>query len=312
MNFLCCAAASVALAFGASSCGSSLGSSGLNSEYLLSGAAKVAQAASITDDQIAQLVHQSVEQMDAQNTKLPASNPYSQRLAKITQGITEVDGTPLNFAVYQTNDVNAFACADGSVRVYTGLMDLMTDEEVMGVIGHEVGHVAHHDSKNAYKQALINSALLDGISSLGGSAAQLTSSQLAQLGEAAISAKYSRSQESNADDYGYTFLQKHNRNPWAMVHAFEKLKSLEGNSETSSITKQMFSSHPDTDSRIAAMKKRCQKDGIADYLTSSTTTTSSKAAKSSTKTSGKSFTGSGSDVPKNAKSVSADDLFKKK
>ncbi len=307
MNFLCCAAASVALAFGASSCTSSLGSGGLNSEYLLSGAAKLAQAATISDDQISQMVHQSVEQMDAKNTKLPASNPYSQRLARITQGITQVDGMPLNFAVYQTDDVNAFACADGSVRVYTGLMDLMTDEEVLGVIGHEVGHVAHHDTKNAYKQALYNSAFLDGVSSFGGLAAQLSNSQYAQLGEAAISAKYSRSEESNADDYGYTFLKSHSKNPWAMVHAFEKLKSLESNSETSSFTKQMFSSHPDTDSRIAAMKKRCKKDGIADYASSSAS--SSKAA--SKGSSSRSTSGKGSDVPTNAKSISADKLFQK-
>lgn len=281
----------------------------LNSEYLLSGAAKAAQAMSITDDQVAQLVHQSVQQMDAQNTKLPASNPYSQRLARITEGLTEVDGIPLNFAVYQTDDVNAFACADGSVRVYTGLMDLMDDDEVLGVIGHEVGHVAHHDSKNAYKQALLNSALLDGLSSMGGEMAQLSSSQLAQLGEAAISAKYSRSQESNADDYGYTFLEQHGKNPWAMVHAFEKLKTLEGNSATSNVARQMFSSHPDTDSRIASMKKKCQKEGIADYKTATSAKSASKTADGNKTTGSK--TGSKAVVPKNVKSVSADKLFKK-
>ena len=35
--------------------------------------------------------------------------------------------------------LNAFACADGSVRVFSSLMDIMTDEELLGVIGHEVG-----------------------------------------------------------------------------------------------------------------------------------------------------------------------------
>ncbi|MCD8388093.1 MAG: M48 family metallopeptidase [Bacteroidales bacterium] len=295
------AAIAAALTFSTMGCMSSGGA--LNSEYLLSGAAKAAQAMSISDEQIAQLVHQSVEQMDAKNTLLPASNPYSQRLARITQGITQVDGIPLNFAVYQTNEVNAFACADGSVRVYTGLMDLMNDDEVLGVIGHEVGHVAHHDSKNAYKQALLNSALLDGLSSMGGEIAALTSSQLAQLGEAAISAKYSRSQESNADDYGYTFLRQHGKNPWAMVHAFEKLKSLEGNSSTSSVTQQMFSSHPDTEARIEAMKKRCIADGIAENATSAKTSTSISPSTHSTPT-------STTEPPQNVKSISVDDLFK--
>ena len=52
-----------------------------------------------------------------------------------------MEGMPLNFKVYYVIDVNAFACADGSVRVFSSLMDIMTDEELLGVIGHEVGHV---------------------------------------------------------------------------------------------------------------------------------------------------------------------------
>ena len=61
--------------------------------------------------------------------------------------MTDVEGIPLNFKVYYVIDVNAFACADGSVRIFSSLMDIMTDDELLGVIGHEVGHVAHKDSK---------------------------------------------------------------------------------------------------------------------------------------------------------------------
>ncbi len=35
-------------------------------------------------------------------------------------------------------DVNAFAMANGCIRVYSGLMDMMTDNEVEAVIGHEI------------------------------------------------------------------------------------------------------------------------------------------------------------------------------
>lgn len=266
LSFISCIAACTALIFGTISCTTSSLGTRLDSSYLMSAGAKAAQALTITDAQVADLVRQSVAQMDAQNQLLPATDPYSKRLAKITAGITNADGTPLNFAVYKTSDINAFACADGSVRVYTGLMDIMDDNEVLGVIGHEVGHVAHHHSKNAYKQALMNSAFLDGISSLGGTAAALSSSQLAQLGEAAISAKYSRTQETDADNYGYSFLKANGKNPWAMVHAFEKLQSMEnGNSKQSSAVAKMFSSHPDTAKRIATMKKKCVNDKIADY-----------------------------------------------
>lgn len=93
-------------------------------------------------------VKEYIDWMDKNNPVCPADNPYAIRLAKLTEGLTDVEGMPLNFKVYDVIDVNAFACADGSIRVFSSLMDIMSDEELLGVIGHEVGHVAHKDSKN--------------------------------------------------------------------------------------------------------------------------------------------------------------------
>ena len=248
-------AASVGLLF------SGCSSTGLNMDSLMSGASKALQAATVSDSQIQSYVHEYIQYSDQQNKVAPASNPYSKRLAKLTQGLNSVDGVPLNFKVYLTNDVNAFACADGSVRVYSGLMDRMTDDEVLGVIGHEIGHVAHKDTKNAFKQALLNSAILDGIASTSSTAAALTQSQLAQLGSSLVSAKYSRKQESNADDYGYDFLKATGKNPWAMAMAFSKLESMEAGAQTNGLA-QMFSSHPSTPDRIQHIVDRCHKDKI--------------------------------------------------
>lgn len=236
-------------------------SSGLNMNSLMSGASKALQAATLSDAQIQNYVREYVAYSDKQNKVAPASSDYAKRLARLTNGLTSVDGVPLNFKVYLTNDVNAFACADGSVRVYSGLMDRMTDDEVLGVIGHEIGHVAHKDTKNAFKQALLNSAILDGISSAGGVAASLSQSQLAAVGQNLLSAGYSRKQESNADDYGYDFLKSHGKNPWSMAMAFSKLGSLESGASNSGM-QQMFSSHPSTPDRINHIIERCKKDGI--------------------------------------------------
>lgn len=238
------------------------GCSSLNMDSLMSGASKAIEAATISDGQIQNYVHEYIVYSDKQNKVAPPSNQYAQRLARLTNGLNSIDGVPLNFKVYLTNDVNAFACADGSVRVYSGLMDRMTDDEVLGVIGHEIGHVAHKDTKNAFKQALINSAILDGIASTSSQAAALSQSQLAQLGSSLVSAKYSRSQESNADDYGYDFLKANGKNPWSMAMAFSKLESMEAGAQSNGMA-QMFSSHPSTPDRIQHIIDRCHKDKIA-------------------------------------------------
>jgi len=210
-----------------------------NLKKAIGGATKAVQAFTLTDAQMAAYVKESVDWMDKNNPVLPEDDPYTQRLRKLTEGITDADGIPLNFKVYNVIDVNAFACPDGSVRVFSSLMDIMDDDELMGVIGHEIGHVA----------------------STGGKAAALTESQLGSLGQSLLNAKYSQKQEKEADDCGYDFLVSKGRNPWGIVKSFEKLQSLEGDAAQQSYIQKMFSSHPDTKKRIEAMTKRCQADG---------------------------------------------------
>ncbi len=209
-----------------------------------------------------QYVKEYIDWMDTHNPVLPEDDPYTQRLRKLTEGLTDVEGMPLNFKVYNVIDVNAFACADGSIRVFAALMDIMSDDELLGVIGHEVGHVAHKDSKKAFKQALLTSALKEGIASTNSTAAALTDSQIGSLGEALAGSTYSQKQERGADDYGYEFLKSHGKNPRAMAASFTKLKELQGEAAKTSKVNQLFSSHPDLDSRIKRMQERADKENI--------------------------------------------------
>ena len=229
------------------------------------GLKKTAQAVTLTNDQMVQYVKEYIDWMDTHNPVLPADDPYTVRLMKLTEGLTDVEGMPLNFKVYNVIDVNAFACADGSIRVFSSLMDIMSDDELLGVIGHEVGHVAHKHSMKAFKTALLTSALKDGVASAGGTAAALTDSQIGALGESLVNANYSQKQEREADDYGYEFLKKSGKNPWAMALSFNKLKQLqeEAGAKKSSKLNQLFSTHPDLDSRIKRMEERATSECVA-------------------------------------------------
>lgn len=144
---------------------------------LVGAAAKGVQALTITDAQMAAYVKESVDWMDTHNKVSDADSPYTIRLNKLTEGLKDADGIPLNFKVYEVIDVNAFACPDGSVRVFSSLMDIMDDDALMGIIGHEIGHVMKRHSKNAFKQELLTGALKDAVASTGGVAAALTESQ---------------------------------------------------------------------------------------------------------------------------------------
>ncbi|MBP5690335.1 MAG: M48 family metallopeptidase [Bacteroidales bacterium] len=232
----------------------------LNPDYLMSGGAKAVQALTLSDAEVQAYVHEYITQLDAQSTVLPESNAYTKRLRKITSGITSVDGMALNFKVYKTSDVNAFACADGSVRVYTGLMDIMDDSEVLGVIGHEIGHVALKHTKKEMKASILTSAALDGISATSTTAAALSQSQLGAIGQSILNAQYSKKQEQAADDYAYSYLKGLGKNPECLARSLEKIQSMESGSQSSAIAK-LFSSHPDTAKRIARVRERLVADG---------------------------------------------------
>ena len=129
-------------------------------------------AITLSDDDIARMSRESVEWMDAHNPI--DKGEYDARLKRLTAGITEVDGLPLNFKVYDVIDINAFACGDGSIRVFSSLMDIMDDDELMAIIGHEIGHVVHHDVKHAMKNAYMMSAAQNAAGAAGGTVGKLT------------------------------------------------------------------------------------------------------------------------------------------
>ena len=233
-----------------------------NLSKAINSASKATQALTLSDDQVAAYAKESVNWMDTHNKVSDPDSEYTQRLNRLTEGLTSADGIPLNFKVYEVIDINAFACPDGSVRVFSSLMDIMDDDELLGVIGHEIGHVAKHHSKKQMRQELLTGALKDAVSSAGGKMAALTDSQLGSLGQALAGAKYSQKQEKEADDFGYEVLKSNGKNPLGMVSAFQKLQSLEGGDVQSSYISKMFSSHPDTAERIKRMTDRAKKDKL--------------------------------------------------
>lgn len=219
------------------------------------------KAASFSDEDAAKLAKQSIDYMDTHNTVADSKDPYTIRLNKIFANHKNEDGLKLNYKVYKVVDINAFACADGSIRVFSSLMDIMTDEELLAIIGHEIGHVKNHDTRDAMRAAYKRAALSDAASSQSGVVTALTDSQLGEMANALLDSKYSRKQESEADNYGYDFLKKHKYNVMAMSSAFKKLQSLSSGAKQGNMEK-MLSSHPDSGERSKAVEEKAKKDGL--------------------------------------------------
>jgi putative metalloprotease len=225
----------------------------------------------------------AVDKMDTENEVASATDPYTLRLNRVFGKYTTGDGYTLNYKVYKLKEVNAFATADGSVRVYSGLMDIMDDNELLAVIGHEIGHVANNDSRDAIKAAYRKEALLEGAASQSATIASVTDSQLGKIGSAIIDSKFSRKQEAEADLFSYNFLKKNGYNVNAEESAFRILAKMSEGSQASFID-QMMSSHPDSQQRAEDAKKRAEKDGLyKPYVQQKIVNTAPVATKTTTK-----------------------------
>lgn len=157
---------------------------------------------------------------------------------------------------------NAFAIPGGYVYVTRELVGLMNNEaELGGVLGHELGHtVAQHSKKRQSKAqtntilGVLGSVLAGAV--LGNSAAgNLIQKGLLQ-GSQLLTLSYSRSQETEADNLGISYLRKAGYDPRAMGTVLQSLaneNALEAKIQGSSArVPEWASSHPADGPRVAA------------------------------------------------------------
>lgn len=222
---------------------------------------KGAAALTFKNEDAVQMAKIAVVKIDSANTVAPATDGYAIRLNRLFGKHANEQGLALNYKVYLTKDVNAFAAADGSVRVFSGLMDLMDDNQLLAVIGHEIGHVANEDTKDAIKNAYLKEALIDGASSQSDKIAAISDSQYGKIGSALLDSKHSRKQESDADLFSYDFMKRNGYDVNAVESAFLLLASQSEGAQRDFLSK-MMSSHPDPKDRAAKAKEKAIKDGV--------------------------------------------------
>jgi metalloprotease len=223
-----------------------------NSGGMTNVAMSATKTVTLSDADVVELSSKSCAELDGKSSIASPKNKYAKRLAKIVKNMpSAVNKTPISYKVYITKDVNAWAMDNGCVRIYSGLMDLMNDDEVRGVIGHEIGHVTLGHSKKSMQTAYAASALRDAAGSSGNAAvASMSNSQLGELTEKLINSQFSQSQENAADDYSFDLLTERKLKREGLVSAFEKLAKVGGDNRS------MLSSHPSSSDRAQHIRDR--------------------------------------------------------
>jgi putative metalloprotease len=212
------------------------------------------KALTLSEKDVLELAEQSARYSDEKHVLALPENKYAVRLRRVVGEPFKNGKQNFNYGVYLSPKVNAFAMANGTIRLYSGLMDRLNDGELRFVIGHEMGHVVKNHIGKKIRLAYAASAVRKGIASQRNMAGEVAGSLFGNLAESLMNAQFSQLEEKEADDYGLTFLKRNKHNPQDAVSALKNLALL-GQDHS------FLSSHPDPGKR--AERLQAQLDGKA-------------------------------------------------
>jgi putative metalloprotease len=208
-------------------------------------------AVTLSDEAVSELSARSAEYADGRQTVAPPGSPYALRLRRLVADLRQQDEYTFNYKVYLDDRVNAFAMGDGSIRIYSGLMDLLDDGELRFVIGHEMGHVVKEHVRRKMQLAYAASAIRKGVASQNSVLGDIARSTLGGFMELLLNAQFSQLEEKAADDYGLAFLRQEGYDPDDAVSALQGLAAL-GNDHS------FLSSHPQPGERAQRLVLQLQ------------------------------------------------------
>jgi len=161
---------------------------------------------------------------------------------------------PWTFTILDTPMVNAMALPGGYIYVTRGILERMNSEdELAGVIGHEVAHVAARHSAKAISNATLAQVGLVTAAVLAGEENTERYGALVMIGAGLLFTKYSRSQETQADLLGTEYMSGVGYNPRGSENMLLGLQRLEGG-RISGI-ERYFMDHPDPKKRVDDVRR---------------------------------------------------------
>ena len=220
------------------------------------------QHVSLTPEQEVAMGLQSAPEMAAQfggEYNDPKVQAAIKKIGAKLVNSTQAAKSPYKFDFHVLADpetINAFALPGGQIFITVGLLKrLETEDQIAGVLGHEIGHVINrHSAEHMAKQGLFN-GIVQGVT-IG--AGDMTTSQIAGMVSNMVNLKYGRNDELESDKYGLHYMAESGYKPNAMIKVMEILKEAGGGNRQS----EFMSSHPYPENRIAKIQEEIAKMGL--------------------------------------------------
>ena len=179
----------------------------------------------------------------------PELNRLVDRIGKQIAAASERPNLPWHFTVLDTPMINAMALPGGYIYITRGMLErINSEDELAGVLGHEIAHVtARHSAQQISRAQLAQFGMVLGAVIAGPEALQQYG-QLAELGIGLLFQRYSRAQETQADLLGTGYMAEARYNPVGAERMLMTLARL--NKNPASGIDRYFMSHPDPAKRV--------------------------------------------------------------
>jgi beta-barrel assembly-enhancing protease len=156
--------------------------------------------------------------------------------------------------------INAFCTPGGNIYVYTGLLKFLDNEaSLAAVLSHEI---AHAEKRHVRQRMLSSMGLQLIISALLGNGASVFQELGIQIAGTLALLSNSRSDELEADEWGFQYLQASPYYRGAMSFFFEKIAKEEKSSKMSKAMESLLSTHPIPEERLRANSERIRQAKI--------------------------------------------------
>lgn len=177
----------------------------------------------------------------------------NQLLNRLKEKLPEEQRQERDYQVLYVPDstVNALAIPGERIVIYAGLLNQMESEnELMMILGHELGHFAHRDHLRGLGRAVLLQLAFAVFAGDAGSLQSIAASSIIALNDA----RFSQSQETQADEFGLTLLEAVYGHVAGATDFFARMSQGD-----SSDFAAILATHPPHKNRVADMQRLIQK-----------------------------------------------------
>jgi len=208
----------------------------------------------LPDSQVDQMGLQAFETLK-HDKPISTNARYNQVANCIAGNITQSTGGRWEVVVFEDDSFNAFALPGNKVGVYTGLFNLVSNQDQLAaVIGHEIGHVlAKHSAERASQELAVNSgmSILQAMTNPQSQMGQAAFGMLGLGAEYGVLMPYGRTQESEADIIGVDLMARAGFDPRQSINLWQRMEQATHGQQTA----EFMSTHPSHATRIRDLEQ---------------------------------------------------------